>query len=297
MLMKWEFLAIFLTVLALLSAGFVSAQTLNFDKTIVSTGTDPGLPGYIKIVKIGGYSSNNWQYFYLETKEAGIAEPPANTSTEVTISVEADISGHDIVQYIYIYLTWIDNKNNISFLGYYKVGGVNDDNAALHSYNQKDIGVSGNRITVKIPAMVLQNANVLNVEFDTMYDNYESGYLQHSDSATYYADTGSQGNTGNGEENENTSQNNELSNLIDFGSIIAVSLCILLPVIIWLLVSVWVYKDAKKKCNDHPLLWFFVVLLLTLIGLIIYLVAVKNECDNNQYGPGGYYKAPPPPPE
>ena len=297
MLMKWGILVTFLTMLTLLSTGFVSAQTLNFDKTVVSTWTDPGLPEYIKIVKIGGYSSNNWQYFYLETKDSGIAEPPANTSTDITISAEADMSGHDIVQYIYIYLTWINNKNNISFLGYYKVGGLNDDNAAIHSYNQNDIVVSGNRITVKIPAMVLQNADVLNVEFDTMYDSYESGYIQHSDSATYYTNTGSQENSGNGEENETVPQSNEFSNLINFGSIIAISVCIVLPVIIWLLVSVWVYKDAKNKCNEHPLLWFFVVLLLTLIGLIIYLVAVKNECNNNQYGPGGYYQAPPPPPE
>lgn len=297
MLMKWEFLAIFLAVFALLSAGFVSAQTLNFDKTVVSTWTDPGLPGYIKIVKIGGYSSNNWQYFYLETKDTGIAEPPANSSTEVSISVEADVSGHDIAQYIYIYLTWTSNKNNISFLGYYKVGGLSDENLALHSYNQKDIAISGNRITVKIPAMVLQNVNVFNVEFDTMYDNSESGYTLHSDSATYYADTGSLGDSGNGRENESVPQSSEFSNLINFGSIIVVSVCIVLPVIIWLLVSVWVYKDAKKKCNEHPLLWFFVVLLLTLIGLIIYLVAVKNECNNKQYGPSGYYQAPPPPPE
>ncbi|RLF50862.1 MAG: hypothetical protein DRN19_03785 [Thermoplasmata archaeon] len=47
--------------------------------------------------------------------------------------------------------------------------------------------------------------------------------------------------------------------------------------IIWLLIGLWAYKDAKSRGDEHAILWFLVVFLLGLIGLIIYLVVGRKE--------------------
>ena len=41
--------------------------------------------------------------------------------------------------------------------------------------------------------------------------------------------------------------------------------------IVWLLIGIWVYKDAERR-GKSGILWFFVILLLGLIGIIIWLV-------------------------
>lgn len=42
--------------------------------------------------------------------------------------------------------------------------------------------------------------------------------------------------------------------------------------IIWLAISIWVYKDAKKRGEDSPIIWLLVNLFGGLVGLIVWLV-------------------------
>ena len=42
--------------------------------------------------------------------------------------------------------------------------------------------------------------------------------------------------------------------------------------VIQILILVWVYKDAKAKGVENPVLWLILVLLFPLIGLIVYLI-------------------------
>jgi hypothetical protein len=71
------------------------------------------------------------------------------------------------------------------------------------------------------------------------------------------------------------------------------SLCcliILLPFIIFILIAVWVYKDAEKR-GMSGILWFLIVWLLGIIGLIIYLIVRKSHPIGGSPPPGA---APPP---
>jgi len=63
----------------------------------------------------------------------------------------------------------------------------------------------------------------------------------------------------------------------------------LIPWIIWLLLGIWVYKDAEKR-GKSGIVWFLIVFILGIIGLIIWLVvrppiggekqASKRNCPN-----------------
>ena len=46
---------------------------------------------------------------------------------------------------------------------------------------------------------------------------------------------------------------------------------IAIPWIIWLILGIWVYKDAEKR-GKSGILWFFIVFILGIIGLIIWIV-------------------------
>jgi len=68
-------------------------------------------------------------------------------------------------------------------------------------------------------------------------------------------------------------------------------ICGVISLLIGILLAIWAYSDAKKNCDENPIIWFLVVFFLGLIGLIIYLVVRKNKCQQNYA-----YQAPPPPP-
>ena len=46
--------------------------------------------------------------------------------------------------------------------------------------------------------------------------------------------------------------------------------------VVWLAISVWIYKDAKKHNVENPALWAFIVFFIGVIGLLIYLLAVRK---------------------
>jgi hypothetical protein len=50
----------------------------------------------------------------------------------------------------------------------------------------------------------------------------------------------------------------------------------LLPWIIWLILAIWAYKDAEKR-GKSGIVWFFIVLILGIIGLIIWLIVRPKE--------------------
>jgi len=41
--------------------------------------------------------------------------------------------------------------------------------------------------------------------------------------------------------------------------------------VVWILVAIWVYKDAKKRKADNPVLWLIIVIFGGLIGILIWL--------------------------
>lgn len=64
----------------------------------------------------------------------------------------------------------------------------------------------------------------------------------------------------------------ELS-LLEFFSGMNKTICIAsaLVLLVWLLVLIWVYKDAKRR-GKSGVLWFFVVLIFNILGLIVWLI-------------------------
>jgi len=76
--------------------------------------------------------------------------------------------------------------------------------------------------------------------------------------------------------------------------------CVALMFVIGILIAVWVYRDAQSR-GMSGVLWLIVVILLSWIGLIIYLVvrSPKVAPPMMPYGamaPPPAYGAPPPPP-
>src|SRR4030042_6572538 len=47
---------------------------------------------------------------------------------------------------------------------------------------------------------------------------------------------------------------------------------IIIFIILWIFVLIWVYKDAKKRGMNEAI-WVIIVFLLSIIGLVIYLIA------------------------
>ena len=52
-------------------------------------------------------------------------------------------------------------------------------------------------------------------------------------------------------------------------------MCVILGV--WVAICVWVYKDAKKHNSDNPGLWVLLVLLMSLPGLVLYLLLGRKK--------------------
>ncbi len=262
-------------VLVLGLAGVATAETLTFS---VSDTAGDVIQGYLDITKIGAYADNGYQYFYVEFREAGINTPSSDKMNFLRIDIEADVNGEDVTEYVVILLEW--DPDNHAY--YYTVSG-----SSMSNIPDSDVTISGSKITVKIPATPLENVKVYNVEF-TVYDN-----LMNGEQVTYYTDSSggdnnSGGSNGGDENNEgsNTEEITPFAILAGVGSVV----CGIVWFIIWLLIALWAYKDAKKKCMDNPIIWFLIVWFLNIIGLIIYIVIRKDQCQPQQMA-----QVPPPP--
>jgi len=56
--------------------------------------------------------------------------------------------------------------------------------------------------------------------------------------------------------------------------------CFCLIMLAWLGVSIWVYKDAKKKNINNPAVWGLITYFLTLLGLLLYLFIGRKSTPN-----------------
>jgi len=62
------------------------------------------------------------------------------------------------------------------------------------------------------------------------------------------------------------------------GIICLMYLCALIvPSIIMIILTIWVYNDASKLGVENPWLWGLLVFLTGIIGLIVYLVAIRPK--------------------
>jgi len=60
-----------------------------------------------------------------------------------------------------------------------------------------------------------------------------------------------------------------------FFALYFILMCVILGV--WIAICVWVYKDAKKHNVDNPALWVLLVLLMSLPGLVLYLLLGRKK--------------------
>lgn len=262
----------------LLVSGFAHGENLTFSQTAAAGDASDG---NIDIVKVSGNYDSSYQYFSIETRNAGFSTPPTDTSYTFSIDVEADVNGEDVAEYVYITLMWQNNGGNITHAYTYTT-----HNGGGGSLTDSDVQISGSKVTVRVPAMLFQDVQVYNVEFTT--SALGNGYSY--DQVTYYTSGGnSGGGTNGGNGGSGGSNGPDLSSYMLMGSIASIA-CWAIWIIIWIFVSLWAYKDAKKKCNSSPILWFLVVFFLSLLGLIIYVIVVKDECQKQQA-----YVPPPPP--
>jgi len=66
--------------------------------------------------------------------------------------------------------------------------------------------------------------------------------------------------------------------------IYSVYLIVILFGILWLMCSIWVFEDARKR-NESRWLWFLIVLIVGILGLIIWLIVrpkIGSEKTKNQ---------------
>ncbi len=265
-------------LVALMLSGFASAETLNFSETDTSGDV---LQGSVDIVKIGAYTQGSYQYFYAEFREPGIAHPTEDQgTTEMEVIVEVNKNGEDITEYLEITLVWTNSSGEITHVYGYT---VNQQDSSM--IPDDDVIVDGARVTVKVPTLPLSDVSVMNVEFaSTVFSPYAG------DTATYYTNSGSNGGS-NGEDEGGSSYTGPDESMFGLFAFAGIAICWAVLIIIWIVLAIWVYKDAKKRNMDNPVLWLIITLLLGLIGLIIYLVVrPKEPVQQNYY-------APPPPPE
>ena len=262
--------------IVIIATSMASAQTLEFEQN--ATAGDV-LNGKIDIVKIGGYVQEDYQYFYVETRDAGLAAPPDGDMYSLTIKVEANVNGEDTTDYVDIIITWQNNDGVVNTTGIFTTAS-----GGLTSLGNEDIIVSGNRVTARVPSMLLQNVEVLNVEFATV--DY-SDSVAWDDVFYYPSSSGNGGSDDSGSSGGSTDEGTGTYEEPDFGTLALVAgtaslACTIGWFVVWLLIAIWAYSNAKKKCNEHPIIWFLVVFFLGIIGLIIYVIVVKDECQKKQ---------------
>ncbi len=262
-------MTVFFAVIMLISLP-ANAATLSFNGTDTVgdvTFADADITG------AGAYTDGDYQYFYITVRGSVPVAPPDGDTYSYTISVETTFS----TEYVYIALVWYTSNGVTSHSYTYSVNST-----SFSTLSDNDVTISGNKVTVRVPAIVLSNVDVVNVEFGTSYlGNSGIG----GDDYTYYPQSGS---SDSGTTSDTTYTSNSIGFLFLSGVLFFV--CVGIWIIIWLLVALWAYKDAKKRGVENPIIWFLLVFFLELIGLIIYII-VRPKQDQSNMPP------PPPPPQ
>ncbi len=278
---KGVFVLALVMAMVMLLPSMASAQTLDFSMNAMSgnvTAED------IDIVKVGGYVDGDYQYLYVEFRGSGINTPPSDNTNVLSIEVDVNMNGEETDGYVAIILSWSNSNGEITPSYVLTTGGENSSSFSM--LTDQDVTISGNTVTVRVPAALFQDIEVLKVVFTAAHGLFMSG-----DQVIYYTNAGgsSDEDTDTGDSGTGTYDESELGTMALVAGAASLA-CGIIWFVVWLLVALWAYKDAKKKCDDHPIIWFLVVFLLGLLGLIIYLVIRKDKCQQQTT-----MQAPPPP--
>jgi H+/Cl- antiporter ClcA len=99
---------------------------------------------------------------------------------------------------------------------------------------------------IKKAVLIISIFLLISINVATAYNSYEDSYYD-----------------------ENFVEDSSQDDLLILWVIIGLMLLFFL---IWIGVSIWVYKDAKKRGEDSPIIWLLVTLFGGLVGLIVWLV-------------------------
>ncbi len=102
------------------------------------------------------------------------------------------------------------------------------------------------RMIIKKTVLIISIFLLISINTVTAYDSYENSYYD-----------------------ENFADESQDDGLWILWVIIGLMIIFFL---IWIGVSIWVYKDAKKRGEDSPVIWLLVTLFGGLVGLIVWLV-------------------------
>lgn len=245
-------------------SGIASAATISFEASDPEDTTNPDFD----IVAFGATPSGNYVDFWIQVRGNINTQPENGYMNAYVIEISSN-TNYEIAS------VWSNSDGNIQYIGWFKAG----ENTNL--LPTSDIKISGNKITYQIDAQMLSGiGDEYSVTVQTVHiqGNNPSMFNTYADKAEYYYNAQSGGSGGGNNGGNSGGENENINPMIGLGIVFLYGLCIAVWLIIWILAGWWAYNDAKSKCMDSPVIWFLVVFLLGIIGLIIYLVIRKDNC-------------------
>jgi len=254
-------------------SGLANAVSLSFQATDPTDTTNPDFD----IIAFGATPNGNKIDLWIQVRGNINTEPKEGYMNTYVMDIYGSNNDYEAAVF------WINYQGNTQTVAWFKAG----DNTNYLSSG--DYTVSGNKLTFHIDSALIGDVgNEYQVIVTTVHTESSSPSLSdlHTDQAEYDYNSQSRGTSNGGNQGETSSE--EVTALAILSGIGAIA-CTVIWFIIWILIALWAYKDAKKKCNEHPGLWFLVVFFLNIIGIIIYVIVVKDECNKQQV-----YVPPPP---
>ncbi len=274
---KWGLILVVTIVMMVLAgvSGIASAATMSFEASDPVDTTNPDFD----IVAFGATPDGNYVDLWIQVRGNINTQPENGYMNAYVIEINSN-TDYEIAS------IWFNANGNIQYLGWFKVGENTNPLPA------NDIKISGNKITYHIDAQMLSGIGdeySVTVQSVHAQGNNPSMLNTYADEAEYYQNAQSGGSSGGNNGGNGGEGSSDMGMLYGMGILAIYLACIFVWIIIWIIVAWWAYKDAKSRCMDSPIVWFLVVLLLGLIGLIIYLIVRKDQCQKD-------FGAIPPPP-
>jgi len=243
-----------LIVATTLFSGLASAAP-NFTATDPQDVTDPDFD----IVEAGAYPDGDYIVFWMKVR-GQINLNPANNSE------------HDYLINVYFHNNVITlDLTAFNFGSYKKLASmtVNYDVSTLTE--GKDYVISDNKLSFYVDKNIQNIGSIENTDISTV--SFETGRSGIVGDTLYWEPGSSSGISSGGGSTVSPEPPSWIWFLPGIWGIVGS----IIWFIIWLLIGLWAYKDAKSRGDEHAILWFLVVFLLGLIGLIIYLVVGRKE--------------------
>ncbi len=256
-------------------SGLASAVSLSFQATDPNDTTNADFD----IIAFGASPNGDKIDFWIQVRGQINTEPDNGYMNAYAIDIYSSNEDYEMAAF------WINYEGNTQEIVWFSVG--NNPNYL----SPGDYVVSGNKLTFHIDSALLADlGDEYQVIVTTVHTESGSPSLSglHTDQAEYDYNPQSGGTSGGGGENPPPDEEIGTFAMLWGASMV---ICSVIWLIIWIIIAIWAYKDAQKKCMDSPIIWFIVVFLLGLIGLIIYLVLRKDKCKEKQ----AIVQAPPPP--